>query len=86
MPAKIVPYVVMMPEGFDNSHCKSSGCNNNGCEFSGNYCPLANAKKAVEVSAEDSDLVKGLPVPEAPYKEFLLNNEPVTLYAVEVKK
>ena len=76
MPAKLVPYVVFMPECFDNSHCKSSGCNNNGCEFSGNYCPLANAKKAVYSGYVDSLGAHTISTPKG---------KALSLYAVEME-
>ena len=77
MTAKLVPYVVFMPEGFDNSHCKSSGCNNNGCEFSGNYCPLANAKKAVYSGYADSLGAHMIATPKG---------KAVTLWATELEE
>lgn len=62
MPAKLVPYVVMMPEGWEPKWCWESYRHvNHTCSkclevYTGtdNPCPLANAKKAVECGYADS--------------------------------
>ena len=49
-------------------------------------CPLANAKEAVEVDPEIQSVEIGLPVPEAPFKVMMVDNEQVTLYAIKETK
>ena len=85
MPAKLVPYVVFMPEGWNYSKCvccatdmlldeSVTGC---GLESIA-MCPLANAKKAVAVKK----ITKTILYPKT-YWEVNGKSKTVTLYAVE---
>ena len=78
------PWIVIMPEGWEPRWCWESYRHaNHTCskcleiyKGTGNFCPLANAKKAVEVKQPryNGERVWSLPC------------SPVTLYAVEDEK
>ena len=95
MPAKLVPYVVMMPEGWEPKWCWESYRHvNHTCSkclevYTGtdNPCPLANAKKAVDV--QPGTIISLTTKDAGPGKLDLVhkvNGKPVTIYAVEVEK
>ena len=46
-------------------------------------CPMLGSKEVVEVDPEIQSVEIGLPVPEAPFKVMMVDNEQVTLYAVK---
>ena len=69
------PWIVIMPEGWDNSWCESGECNR--CYAVNNRrCPLANAKKAVEVGPHHE-------INYRPGIGWRNEGKTVTLYAVE---
>ena len=75
------PWIVMMPDNFDNARTRHAcdTCPNicgGKCQANPFFCPLANAKKAVEVKQPryNGERVWSLPC------------SPVTLYAVEDEK
>lgn len=84
MPAKLVPYVVMMPKGWMPAMCPDCHIQYSGAiGICGEVnCPLANAKKAVEVKPGQVQLFPCLGA-----TSVYLDPEgiPVTLYAVEME-
>ena len=84
MPAKLVPWVVMMPEGWKPEKCDFC------CQFGAEYCKgceLSTAKKAVEV--QPWTIISLTTKDKEPGKLDLVhkvNSKPVTLYAVEMEE
>ena len=81
MTEKLAPHIVMMPGGWTYGECKLCprgwACNEkNGVDGD---CPLAGARKAVEV---DRDITVYAHVQANPHQ---VGSKPVTLYAVEAK-
>lgn len=87
MPAKLVPYVVFMPEGWTINECWNGAnchkCHRHADTTSRTYCPLANAKKAVEINAKTDMLIKGRLTLLDDECSVSMDGKPVTLYAVE---
>ena len=79
MPAKLVPWVVMMPEGFSPQDCYT--CTIKCAPISGLHypcinpaCPLATAKKAVEIKTFKTR------------EGAAYTGRPVTLWATELEE
>ena len=83
------PWIVMMPEGWEANDpcfdCPIKQCRDITYEPNSN-CPLANAKKAVEVKEQPTVWEKHHLEGNEWAHGAELNGKPVTLYAVEAEK
>ena len=71
MTTKTVPYIVMLPEGFNPDFCAL--CAPHECNGA-RGCPIPKAKRAIPIKYWDTDNCHG---------NAKLNGKPVKLYAVE---